>query len=231
MSSSDSADPRDLPGRETSKSSSPNRTTAPPIRYGEFCRRAPEGTFNFDTLIPGEGPRELEVGFGHGRFLIERAHAAPGSRLFGIEIKSKWGHLVEQRRIAEGLNHVVAVAGDAREILPRLQPDAGLTRAYLHFPDPWWKTKHQKRRVLDELFLSQMARLLHSGGELFVQSDVEDRAIDMRDQIVEFEVDGKRIFDVPGGFDVANPYGARSNREARADEDGLPVFRVIAIRR
>lgn len=85
--------------------------------------------------------------------------------------------------------------------------------------------------MLDEDFLAAMARLLHSGGELFVQSDVEDRAIDMRDQIVEFEVEGKRIFDVPGGFDVANPYGARSNREARAAEDGLPVYRVIAIRR
>ena len=222
MSSSDSADPRPiLP---------PDRTTALPIRYGEMCRRAPDGPFAFDDLIPGEGPRELEIGFGHGRFLIERAHAAPTSRLLGIEIKAKWGHLVEQRRIREGLNHVVALSGDAREILPRLGPDGCLTRAYLHFPDPWWKKKHQKRRVLDENFLVAMARLLHPGGELFVQSDVEDRAVDMRDQIREFEVEGKRAFEVPGGFDIKNPYGARSNREARADEDGLPVFRVIAIR-
>lgn len=231
MSSSDSTEEGDFPATEKSKHPPTTRTTAPPIRYGVMCRRAPEGPFSFDDLIPGEGPRELEIGFGHGRFLIERAVAAPGSRLLGIEIKTKWGHLVEQKRIQKGLTNVVALAGDARDILPRLSPDGCLTRAYLHFPDPWWKTKHQKRRVLDEDFLLAMSRLLHAGGELFVQSDVEDRAVEMRDQIAEYALEGNGVFDVPHGFDVANPYGARTNREARAAEDGLPVFRVIAIRR
>jgi tRNA (guanine-N7-)-methyltransferase len=196
-----------------------------------MARRAPEGAFDFDALVPGEGARELEVGFGRGRFLLERALAAPGSRVLGIEIKAKWGHLVEERRRREGLTNVVALAGDAREILPRLGPEACLTRVFLHFPDPWWKKKHAKRRVLDPDFLEQVRRLLAPGGEFFVQTDVEDRALDMRAQIEACVHEGAPVFAVREGFDGPNPYGARSNREVRAEEDQLPVYRVLAIRR
>ncbi len=205
--------------------------TAPPIRYGQMARRAPEGTVDFDALLPGEGPRELEIGFGRGRFLLERSRAAPGSRILGIEIKAKWGHLVEERRAREGLANVVALAGDARAILPRLGPAGGLARVFLHFPDPWWKKRHQKRRVLDDDFVAEVARLLAPGGELFLQTDVEDRAEQMRERVEAHEVDGAPAFTVRPGFDGPNPYGARSNREVRADEDQLPVYRVLATRR
>lgn len=208
--------------------------TPPPIRYGQMARRAPDGAIDFDTLFDDgapTGPRELEVGFGRGRFLIERALAAPGSRVLGIEIKAKWGHLVEERRKRDGLRNVVGLAADARLVLPRLGPDGGLARAFLHFPDPWWKKRHGKRRVLDEDFLREMARLLAPGAELFVQTDVEERAIDMRDQIAEYAPHGTPVFSVDGDFTRPNPYGARSNREARADEDHLPVYRVLATRR
>lgn len=205
--------------------------TPPPVRYSEMARRPPEGEVNFDALIPGTGPRELEVGFGRGRFLLERARSAPGSRLLGLEIKAKWAYLVEERRRREGFAHVVALAADARAVLPRLRPDGGLARVFLHFPDPWWKKRHEKRRVLDDAFLRDVARLLGEGGEFFLQTDVEERAVQMRDRIASLHVEGGPAFEVRAGLDVGNPYGARSNREVRAEEDGLPVFRILAVRR
>jgi len=54
-----------------------------------MARHAPEGKVLLGSLIPGEGDLELEIGFGRGRFLIERAQAAPTSRVIGIEIKTK----------------------------------------------------------------------------------------------------------------------------------------------
>jgi tRNA (guanine-N7-)-methyltransferase len=196
-----------------------------------MARRAPEGPFDAATLFsgdgaPGEGPIELEIGFGRGRFLLERARAAPGSRIVGIEIKSKWAHFVEQRRVREGLVNAVALCGDAREVLPRMGPDGVLSKVFLHFPDPWWKKRHAKRRVIDEGFLVQLGRLIAKGGALFVQTDVEERAIDMAAHIRE-----SGLFDVREGFAHENPYMARSNREVRADEDGLPVYRVHATRK
>lgn len=198
-------------------------STPPPIRYHLFAPRLPEGDVDLRGVVPGDGPLELEVGFGRGRFLLERAASAPASRILGIEIKAKLAQWLAERITKHGIRNAAAFYGDAREVLPRLGPDACLARAFLLFPDPWWKKRHAKRRVLDELFLEHIARLLAVGGELFVETDVEERYEAMR-----AELEAHPAFEVRPL--AANPYGARTNREARADEDGLPVYRMVALR-
>jgi tRNA (guanine-N7-)-methyltransferase len=194
------------------------------VRYDLRAPKAPEGEFDLRTIVPGDGDLELDIGFGRGQSLFERARTAPTSRVIGIEIKTKWAAKVSERAARDGLTNARVFCGDAREILARGRPDACVRRVFVHFPDPWWKKRHAKRAVVDEGFLDHVARLLAPGGELFVQTDVEDRAAAMRARIEEH-----------GAFEVAaeaeNVYGARSNREVRADEDGLPVHRILAHRR
>src|SRR6185312_3275283 len=67
-------------------------------------------------------------------------------------------------------------AEDARFALPRLGPDASVRRFFISFPDPWWKKRHAKRILVQGDFLGEVARLLEPGGELFVQTDVDERA-------------------------------------------------------
>jgi tRNA (guanine-N7-)-methyltransferase len=189
--------------------------------------RLPEGPVSVAEILPGEGPLEIEVGPGRGGFLFERAEASPGSRLVGLEIRLKWAALVDERLRARGFGGRARVFNaDAREVLLRFEPDASVSVFYLHFPDPWWKKRHEKRLVMGSPLLSAVARLLVSGGELFVQTDVEERAALYAGQIDEhpaFEPAG----DAPGSPRLAeNPYGARSPREHRAIEDGLPVHRL-----
>ena len=57
--------------------------------YRDHAPRAPEGRFSLETLIEGAGPIELDIGFGRGLSLFERAAAAPESRIIGIEVKTK----------------------------------------------------------------------------------------------------------------------------------------------
>lgn len=186
--------------------------------------RPPErGEVDLRALVPGEGDLELEIGFGRGRFLLERARAAPGARILGLEIKAKLAYQVAQRIERLGLANARAYCADARELLARAGPDGCLARAFLHFPDPWWKKRHAKRRVLDADVVSALARLVAPGGELFVQTDVEERAAEMAAELA-----AEHRFVVERA--AANLYGARSNREARADEDGLPVHRLVARR-
>lgn len=204
------------------------RTTPPPIRYAELARRVADGPVRLSDLVPGDGPLEIEIGFGRGMFLLERARAAPGARVVGIEIKTKWAHLVEQRRLREGLSNAVALAGDAREILSRSMDVSRVSRFFVNFPDPWWKKRHAKRRVLSTELLADVHRLLIAGGELYVATDVEDRATAVVVELTAhpgFALDGER------GLVDGNPYGARSNRERRAIEDGLPVYRILARKR
>jgi len=102
---------------------------------------------------------------------------------------------------------------------------------YLHFPDPWWKKRHEKRLVMGAPLLDSIARLLADGGELFVQTDVEERALQYEAQI-SAHPDLAPAGDAEGSPRLAeNPYGARSPRERRAIADGLPVHRLRYRRR
>lgn len=204
------------------------KPTPPPIRYEEMAPTPPEGEVSLPALIEGTGPIELDVGFGRGRSFLERAAQTDEVRLIGVEIKAKWAYRVEQRRVREGFAHARAYRADVRDLLARSGPAGCLSRVYVHFPDPWWKKRHHKRMVVTDTFLDDLARLLAPGGELFVQTDVEERA-----DAYEATVAAHDAF-VPAadGWRVdANPTGARSNREVRAEEDGLPVYRILARRR
>jgi tRNA (guanine-N7-)-methyltransferase len=195
--------------------------------------RFPDGPeVDFDSLMPGQGPIEIEIGPGRGGFMFERSAAAPDRRILGLEIRLKWSHLVDERLRKQGLGSRARVLNaDAREALTRLRPDAAIDTFFLHFPDPWWKKKHTKRLVMNPELLTEIARLLRPGGEFYVQTDVEDRALEYEAQIgahESFEPAG----DVEGSARmVENPYGARSPREHRAIEDGLPVTRMRYRRR
>ncbi len=204
----------------------PSEIDRTPKSYAD-APRLPEGErVDVRELVRGT-TFEIEIGHGRGGFLIERAAAAPDAAILGLEIKRKWCAIVDARLEKRGLrNRVRSFSDDAKCALPRLGPDGIFSVIYLHFPDPWWKKRHQKRMVMSNDFLVQVARLLAENGELFIQTDVHDRAI-----AFEQEVEASQLFraygDEEGSPHLAeNPYGARSPREHRAVADGLPVARL-----
>jgi tRNA (guanine-N7-)-methyltransferase len=196
--------------------------------YREQAPKAPEGRFSLEAVIAGSGPLELDIGFGRGLSLFEGAALRPDSRIIGIEIKTKLAYKIDQRLRKRDLSNVTIFCGDAREILKRSEPAGSVHRVSLHFPDPWWKKRHDKRRVIGDALLIELGRLMKPGGELFIQTDVEHRA----EQYVA-QLRNRREFALvsESGYVAANPFGARSNREKRALEDGLPVWRILAKRR
>jgi len=174
---------------------------------------------------------ELEIGPGRGGFLLERLEAAPQVHLLGLEIRLKWASLVDEKVRSLGHGDRCRVfAEDIRLALPRLASNS-FSRVYVHFPDPWWKKRHAKRRLANGGVMDQVARVLLEGGELFVQTDVWGTARAYRDAIEShpaFEPFG----DEKGVATLAeNPYGARSPRERRAIQDGMPVVRLRYRRR
>ncbi len=177
------------------------------------------------TLVQaGDAGVELEIGPGRGWFMIERLQAVAGVAMIGLEIRRKWASIVDQRLAKRGLAARGRVfAEDARSALPRFA-DASVSVIYLHFPDPWWKKRHAKRLVLTPELAAGIARVLRPGGELFFQTDVGERAeaseaiLAAEPRLEPWTSDGPRVDD--------NPYVARSPRERRAIEDGLPVIRL-----
>jgi tRNA (guanine-N7-)-methyltransferase len=178
------------------------------------------------SLVQGDWI-ELEIGPGRGWFLVERTEVEPKAGLLGLEVRRKWAAIVDARLAKRGYAARARVlAEDVRFALPRLYPAGAVRRLFVHFPDPWWKKRHAKRLVVQDGFLDEAARLLEPGGELFVQTDVEERA-DAYARLVDLHAAFVPDGDASGSPRLSeNPYGARSPRERRAIADGLPVHRL-----
>ncbi|HEY9163364.1 MAG TPA: tRNA (guanosine(46)-N7)-methyltransferase TrmB [Magnetovibrio sp.] len=112
----------------------------------------------------------LEVGFGGGEHLAAQAKANPDVGVVGCEPfldgVAKLLAAVDEDR----LKNVRIHADDARQVFP-LIGDGELDRVFLLFPDPWPKTRHNKRRLLQTPFLDDVARMLKDGGEFLFASD------------------------------------------------------------
>ena len=126
-------------------------------------------------LMPEAREVWLEIGFGGGEHLAEQAARHPDTLLLGAEpflngAASALRHLDER-----GLSNVRLHVGDARDLLAAL-PDASLQRIFILFPDPWPKTRHHKRRLVQRAFVEDLTRVLAPGGRLRFATDWADYA-------------------------------------------------------
>lgn len=193
--------------------------------YSEVPSIPGDGSIGISELLPKSfSSVELEIGFGKGRFILDRAEANPDIGLVGIETRRKWVQLVTERAEKREVSNVHVWFGNAKAVLPRIEQDACLKRVFINFPDPWWKERHKKRIVVVEQLIEQVARLLEDKGELFLQTDVDFRAEYYLD-VVSSNNDLEPY--QTNGVAQENPYGAKSLRETRCEEIGLPIYRIL----
>jgi tRNA (guanine-N7-)-methyltransferase len=126
------------------------------------------------AIFKQEAPLEVEVGSGKGLFLQSAAAAMPSHNFLGIEVAQKYAHYCAARLAKHALANAVMANSDAERIFRELLPDESLVAVHVYFPDPWWKKRHHKRRVMNPSFLRDVARTLGPGGRLHFWTDVED---------------------------------------------------------
>lgn len=192
------------------------------LGFETFRGRRPE-------LRPGR-PVEVEIGCADAQFLFERARAEPERSYVGVEIRELLVRDVNERARDEGAP-VQAVFCNANHHLGELFSAGAVDRIYLNFPDPWFKRRHHKRRMIDRRLAEQIHEVLRAGGEVFVQSDVWEVALDA---LEVFENLDTRFENRAGAWSFwkdGNPFGARSWREANAEAEGLPIWRMRYRRR
>jgi tRNA (guanine-N7-)-methyltransferase len=175
--------------------------------------------------LPAGRELEVELGCADARFLFERAPHFPDRMLIGLEIRKPLVEQVNEQANAQGLTNLRAVLSHINVDLPSLFGDATLARVFINFPDPWFKRRHRKRRLIDDELVATLHHKLVPGGELFFQSDVWDLALDA---MAVLEAAPERFANErgPWSFARANPYGARSLREVRCEERGMPIWRM-----
>lgn len=134
---------------------------------------APEiSRFDWETLFGDRNPVEFEIGSGKGLFLANAAASNPGRNYLGIEVSRKYAEHAALRLAKRAIPNARIIHGEARVIIEHAIPDRGLAAIHVYFPDPWWKTRHHKRRLVDEWLLTQIERTLAPGGEVFFATDV-----------------------------------------------------------
>jgi tRNA (guanine-N7-)-methyltransferase len=119
-------------------------------------------------------PLEIEVGSGKGLFLRNAARSSPEIDFLGIEIAHKYARFAAAGLAKAGLANGRVVSGDGMRIFAELIPEAALAAVHVYFPDPWWKKRHRKRRVMNETFLQHLERTLRPGGALHFWTDVAE---------------------------------------------------------
>jgi tRNA (guanine-N7-)-methyltransferase len=134
---------------------------------------------DFEAAFGRRAPRVLEIGFGMGDATAAIAQALPGIDFIGVEVHTPGvGALL--KRIGElGLSNLRLIQHDAVEVLEHMIAPDSLAGVHVFFPDPWHKTKHNKRRLIQPGFVHQLAAHIAPGGYLHCATDWQPYAEQM----------------------------------------------------
>ncbi len=179
------------------------------------------------VLGEGSARLELEIGSGHGGVALAFAARHPERALVALEQRRAFAAAVAARAARRGLSNLVVVNGDARLLAPRLFRSGSLAAIHVHFPDPWWKRRHQRRRLLDGGMSGLLFRLLEPGGVLDFRTDVERYALEAREWLEPLGFVNQAG---PGRFAGPAPGEIPSTREKRYLATGQRVWRLRMIR-
>lgn len=134
------------------------------------------GMLNMTNVFERSAPLVLEIGFGMGKSLVEMAQNAPNSDFIGIEVhRPGIGACLASAEQAE-ISNLRVFEHDAVEVLSQCIPDESIDRLQLFFPDPWHKTRHHKRRIVQDDFVQAIRNKLKVGGEFHMATDWEPYA-------------------------------------------------------
>jgi tRNA (guanine-N7-)-methyltransferase len=133
----------------------------------------PEEAFpDWEADFGRQAPLEVEIGPGRGAFALDHARLHPERDLVAIESRRSDCELIRARAFKRGLRNLLVIHGDAKLLLPRFFKTSQLAAVHVQFPDPWWKTRHHKRRMIDVELAALFRRLLAASGEVDFRTDV-----------------------------------------------------------
>ena len=227
----------DLPNltwRERMRAQRHIRPHTNPLQSRFTEQRLQEDQVQFDAARP----LHVDIGCGKGHFCADLASSRPDINVLGIEIREQLVDEAKRLRELTASGNLDFVAGSANALfapcVDALQPGA-LASCSVQFPDPWPRRRHQKRRVVQQPLVRDIASRLPSGGFVFLQSDVEELAREMRTAFLEcgaFELPPAEQHDQHGWLlEDARPFeSVRTERERQATRRQLGVWRALLVR-
>lgn len=179
--------------------------------------------FDAAAIFGRAAPLEVEMGSGKGLFLASAAAAVPDHNFVGIEIAKKYAAHCAAKLVRRNLANAAMIGDDGLRFFRERLTDASVTAVHVYFPDPWWKKRHRKRRVMNEAFLADVHRVLIPGGALHFWTDVEEyfqTTLELMSRVSPL-VGPLPVEERPAEHDL----DYRTHFERRKRQDGLPIYR------
>jgi tRNA (guanine-N7-)-methyltransferase len=202
------------------------RKIDPALDLAPYYREAADlpAVFDQPALFGDSRPLAVEVGSGKGLFLATAARTQPAHHFLGIELARNYARFAAARLARQESRNALLICGDALALFRNWFPSGSLTAVHVYFPDPWWKKRHKKRRVMNDDFLRDVERTLVPGGRLHFWTDVEEyfhSTLELIAQTVSLQ--GPLPVPVkPAEHDL----DYRTHFERRMRQHDLPVFRA-----
>ncbi len=173
-------------------------------------------------------PVEVELGCADGQFAFQMARSRPDAFIVGLDIREKLMASNRQLVAEEGLDNLTFEYVNLNVDIDRVFAEHSVDRFHVLFPDPWFKSKHQKRRVIEPWLLSVLCRQLRPGGEIHFASDVFEVALEAMAEIEDPLRVGPTLTNLAGEWTFwrGNPFDGQSRREDSTIERGQRVWRM-----
>ncbi len=172
-------------------------------------------------------PLHLDIGCARGRFILRMAEIEPAWNYLGVEIREPL--VSEANRLAAeaflpNLHYAFCNAMlFLKNLLARI-PDGTLQMVTIQFPDPWFKKRHAKRRMVNAELVAAVVDKLADAGRIFIQTDIDFLA----DEMFELFRADERLREIKTD---ENPFSVKTEREKAVEDKDLPVYRSIFIRK
>ena len=179
--------------------------------------------WNESELFAQSAPLEVDVGCGKGMFLERACTGQPDHNFLGIEVSRKYARFSAARLAKHRVGNGIVVEGDAQRIFAELLPRESVTAVHVYFPDPWWKKRHHRRRIMNDLFLANVERVLVPQGMLHFWTDVREYFEESLPRVLAATLEGP--FPVLPE-EPLHDLDFRTHFERRKRMDGKPIFRA-----
>jgi len=167
---------------------------------------------------------EVEIGSGKGLFLRTAAAMRPQSDFLGVEISAKYARFAAAGLAKRELGNAIVVLGDAGRLFAELLPDGCLAAVHLYFPDPWWKQRHKRRRVMRESLAEDIQRTLRPAAALHFWTDVREY-FETTLELLAAHTNLQGPLEVPEAA-AEHDMDYRTHFERRTRLSGRPVYRA-----
>jgi tRNA (guanine-N7-)-methyltransferase len=180
--------------------------------------------FTSVALFGRQAPLEVEIGSGKGLFLSAAASENAAHDFLGIEVATKYARYTASRLAKRELSNARLIHGDACRLFNELIAENSLAAVHVYFPDPWWKARHKKRRVMNESMVRLIERVLIPDGTLHFWTDVEEYfQTTLALVATHTHLTGPHeVQEKPADHDL----DYRTHFERRKRQSGLPIYRA-----